>query len=252
MNPAYLLRGEVQHARYVQASHRFRHRSQAMLLRLSALGNRAGGMGWGLNRPALLTVRNQHHGDGGPLLEWLDQQLGRGGLKRSTDDEVWLWTFPAVLGYVFKPVSFWIVQPRMGGKVRAIVAEVNNTFGDRHTYLLDPGPDGYTNGDTLEADKAFYVSPFFPVKGTYRFRFFWPSQPDAPGARAVARIELWDEGVRQLSTSVGGRLSPLSQRRAALAFCQSPWQSMAIIGRIHLHALRLWRKGVTFIPRSSA
>ena len=252
MNPAYLLRGEVHHARYVQAGHRFRHRSQAVLLKLSALGERAGGYGWGLNRHALLSVRDRHHGDGGPLLQWLDQKLAGSGLSRQAGDEVWLWTFPAVLGYVFKPVSFWIVQPGQGGPVRAIVAEVNNTFGDRHTYVLNPGPDGYRNGETLRADKAFYVSPFFPVSGHYEFRFFWPDQPEAPGARAVARIELWNQDSRQLSTSVSGQLTPMTQRRAALAFCQSPWQSMAIISRIHLHALRLWRKGVTFIPRSSA
>ena len=73
-----------------------------------------------------------------------------------------------MLGYVFKPVSFWHCH-RPDGSLAAIVAEVNNTFGERHCYLLTGPTLAY--GREMVANKVFHVSPFCHVQGSYRFRF---------------------------------------------------------------------------------
>ena len=76
-----------------------------------------------------------------------------------------------MLGHVFNPVSFWLCRDA-GGALRVVIAEVTNTFGDRHSYLCyrdDREPIERT--DTLTATKIFHVSPFQPVEGGYAFRF---------------------------------------------------------------------------------
>jgi DUF1365 family protein len=89
-----------------------------------------------------------------------------------------------VLGYAFKPVSFWHCH-RLDGSLAAIVAEVNNTFGERHCYLL--AHPGLVYGQELTASKVFHVSPFCRVTGRYRFRFMRTAD------RIVARVDHDDE-----------------------------------------------------------
>ena len=87
------------------------------------------------------------------------------------DGEVRLMTLPRVLGYGFNPVSFWLCHDRDGG-LRAVVAEVNNTFGERHSYLCRHDDHRAIGaGDRIRARKAFHVSPFMAVEGQYVFRF---------------------------------------------------------------------------------
>ena len=89
--------------------------------------------------------------------------------------EIVLYCFPRMLGYVFNPVSFFVCHDA-AGTVRAVLAEVNNTFGESHCYLLAHA-DGraLVSGETMTAPKVFHVSPFFPVAGHYEFRFHFGS-----------------------------------------------------------------------------
>ena len=124
----------------------------------------------GINRAAPMAVLDRDHGDGRPLLAWIDALLADHGVT-DADGEIWLHAFPRVFGYVFNPVSFWFAH-RGDGTLRAIVAEVNNTFGERHCYLLshdDGRPLAW--GEELHARKVFHVSPFCAIEGHYRFRF---------------------------------------------------------------------------------
>ena len=111
---------------------------------------------------ACSSFHDRDHGDGRhDALAWLDEVLHGEGIA-DAGGEVWLQTYPRVLGYVFKPVSFWYCH-RGDGSLAAIVVEVNNTFGERHCYLLD-GPD-LAWGRELRARKVFHVSPFCAVAG---------------------------------------------------------------------------------------
>jgi len=227
--------------------HAFDYRAFYIQLPLRSLQHKQpSGWGWGLNRSALLCVHDRDHGDGRPLLEWAIDTLKAAAIH-DADGEIWLQTFPRMLGYVFKPVSFWFCE-RQDGSLRAVIAEVNNTFGDRHIYVLENQAHAIRNGETLCADKAFYVSPFFKVQGRYRFRFFRSAQngPD------VARIEYLDDDGALLQTSMSGISEPLTHRSAVLAWLRYPLFSIGVILRIHLQALKLWWKGAKFVPRKNA
>jgi DUF1365 family protein len=166
----------------------------------------------------------------------LDELLVREGVL-DADGEVWLHCYPRVLGFTFKPVSFWYCH-RADASLRAIVVEVNNTFGQRHCYLLDTP----RYGTELRTDKVFHVSPFCPVEGGYRFRFM----VDADRRRTVARIDYDDALGPVLQTSVSGTLEPISPAVLRRALLRYPLMTLAVVGRIHWQALRLFLKRVRF------
>jgi DUF1365 family protein len=244
--------GQVWHARVKPFAHAFRYRAFYLQLPLKSLARQAGPHGrlgswiWGMNRAALISVHDRDHGDGRPLLQWAQQRLAAVGIN-DADGEIWLQTFPRTMGYVFKPVSFWFCE-RANGELRAVIAEVNNTFGERHVYVLQSDGQAIRNGATLHADKRFYVSPFFNVHGAYRFRFF----KSAIGGRDMARIEYRDENGALLLTSMSGTSRALDARSALLAWISYPMHSISVIMRIHWQALRLWLKGAKLAPRPKA
>ncbi len=218
------------------------------------------------NRFNLMSFHDADHGDpralragdasrgGERLLAWIARILESEGIA-DANGELWLHTFPRVLGYAFKPVSFWFCH-REDEALRAIVCEINNTFGERHCYLL-AHRDGraIVSGEELIATKVFHVSPFCAVSGSYRFRFL------NTRSRAVARIEYDDayddahEGARDqspgplISTSLSGALEPVSNRALLTAFVRSPLFSFGVIARIHWQAVRLWIKRMPFFSK---
>jgi uncharacterized protein len=243
----WLGRGTVRHARLRPVHHAFAYPTWFVLLPMRAAPGSAPIAPWALarNRRAWVSFRDTDHGDGrGDCLAWLMQLLQEAGVQ-DAHGAVWLHTLPRVFGLVFKPVSFWYAL-RIDGSLAAIVAEVNNTFGERHCYVL-PAPQW---GRTQEAQKVFHVSPFNPIDGHYRFRFF-TCATHAPGAtwRTVARVDLADaEGLR-LSTSVSGALEPLTRAALRRALWAVPWLSLGVMVRIHAQALQLWRKRVPFFRK---
>jgi hypothetical protein len=205
-----------------------------------------GGGALALNRLGLIAFHDADHGDGrsqaqGGALAWLDELLQAQGIH-DAQGEVWLHTYARVLGYVFKPVSFWYCH-RADNSLAAIVAEVNNTFGERHCYVL-PSP---RYGVSITADKVFYVSPFCEVHGNYAFRFM--RTDTAEGERTVVRIDHSDEQGLLISTSVSGRLHTLTATSLRRALWSHPMHSLGVIARIHWQALQLWFKRVPLVTK---
>ena len=239
---ALIGRGQVRHRRVRPAIHAFAYRSYFLMLPMRALRREPcaalhrNGSGW-------LSFHDTDHGDGGAdSLAWLDGLLQAEGIENA-DGEVWLHCYPRVLGYAFKPVSFWYCQ-RADGELAAIVVEVNNTFGERHCYLLQGAELAY--GRALSATKVFHVSPFCKVAGRYRFRFMQADQ------RTVARIDHEDDAGLLLQTSVSGDLMPLTEASARAAFFSMPAMSLMLMARIHWQALRLALKRVPFFGKPAA
>lgn len=240
-------RGEVIHTRLRPLWRRFRYPTFFLLLPMRSL-RRHGAGALPRNRWGWVSFFDADHGDGrADALAWLDELLEREGLASACDGEAWLHCFPRVLGHSFKPVSFWYCH-RADGALVAVVAEVNNTFGERHCYLLhqaDHQPLRW--GQTLHAHKVFHVSPFCKVEGRYRFRFVLHS--DGPTPRTVVRIDHDDANGPLLNTSVSGRLEPLGAANLRRAAWAMPLLTLGVVARIHWQALRLALAGVPFFRK---
>lgn len=230
--------GMVRHHRLRPADHAFAYPTYFLLLPLRSLRS-APCAALARNTRGAISFHDRDHGDGGPdALAWIDGLLQREGIT-DAGGEVWLHCYPRVLGYAFKPVSFWYCH-RTDGSLAAIVVEVNNTFGERHCYLL-AGPQ-LAFGRELQAQKVFHVSPFCRVEGRYRFRFL---RTDLGGDRAhpprtVVRIDHDDAEGPLLITSVSGELEALTPASARRAFWRVPMMSFGVIAHIHWQAMRLW------------
>ena len=238
--------GEVRHARLRPVAHAFHYPSFFLLLPMRTL-RRQPCPALARNRFGLMAFHDRDHGDGGPdSLAWLEGLLASEGV-RDADGEIWLHCLPRVLGYAFKPVSFWYCH-RADGTLAAVVTEVNNTFGERHCYLLR-GP-GLGWGREQQAQKAFHVSPFCAVEGSYRFRFFRNDLGAAPAqARTVVRIEHDDDQGPLLITSVSGQLQPLTAACQRAVLRRMPLMTLGVVARIHWQALQLWLRRVPFFHK---
>jgi len=237
---AQLVMGHVMHDRLRPRRNRFRYPVFYLRLNLAELSGYDSIL-FGVDRRRPVSVRTADYGprDGSDLLLWARELLRSQGME--ADGEIWLQTFPRIWGYVFNPVSFWFCHDRAGALV-AVLAEVNNTFGETHFYLLAIDP---ATGEA-HCGKTMHVSPFCKVEGTYQFRFRTVSRSH------VARVDHSDaEGVL-LRTALSGRAVRLSDRALAWALARHPLQSLGIVARIHWQAFRLWLKGVPFFGKPPA
>ncbi|MDP2817365.1 MAG: DUF1365 domain-containing protein [Polaromonas sp.] len=233
--------GNVRHTRLKPARNAFAYPTYFLMLPLRSM--KANGNGaLARNRRSALSFFDSDHGDGrADCVGWLDELLHSEGI-RDAGGELWLHTYPRIFGHTFKPVSFWYCHHIDGG-LRAIVVEVNNTFGERHCYLLDRPQ----YGQELSADKVFHVSPFCTLEGRYRFRFMRIHNDGLQ--KTVARIDYDDADGPLLETSVSGTLVPVGTQSLRRALWRYPAMTFGIVARIHWQAFRLWCKRIPFVRK---
>ena len=155
-----------------------------------------------------------------------------------TADEVWLQTLPRMFGYAFNPVSFWLC--RRAGALEAVLCEVRNTFGEKHFYWIHP-EGGVAAAGWYGTNKMFHVSPFFPVEGSYKFRFQFSAEK--------FRVDIQYFGpdqVLRLATWIQGQLQPLAQQTLLAILFRYGWMTPVVSLRIHVQAFRLWLKKARF------
>jgi hypothetical protein len=231
----------VSHQRRQGPGHGFRYRVFLTLLDLDELPDLDRSLRlFGFNRPRPVTFRDGDHlaASGRGVRADLEETVKAAG-HEMPNGRVELLTHCRVLGHVFNPVSVFYCYDREE-RLTLVVAEVNNTYGDRHHYVLpvaDPSFDG-------RSKKLMHVSPFFqPDAGTYRWELSPPSK----------RVELGIDLTRGGQTVLAARLSldrrPLTDRALASALLRYPFMTVQVIGAIHFEALRLWRKGARFWSR---
>ncbi|MGH3050754.1 MAG: DUF1365 domain-containing protein, partial [Gaiellaceae bacterium] len=178
----------------------------------------------------VVSFRDSDHFDGGPS--------AKAAVLALVDDEsverVLVLTQPRVLGYVFNPVSFYWCH-RADGSLACMVAELNNTFGERLPEVLR-GPEL-----RYEQRKRLHVSPFFGLDQSYEWAF------SQPGERVWARIHVRDDdGARPLTAVLHGRRRELTNRTLARMLLRYPLLPLRVVALIHWQALRLWLKRVPF------
>jgi DUF1365 family protein len=231
-----ILDASIFHARHRPRGNAFRYSAVYMALPVSQLrSGRPSGL-FSIDRPNVFGLRMSDYGDNRvPPESWIRNVLAEWTLTEA-DGEIVLVTMPRVCGFVFNPVSFWLCFDN-SNRLRAVLAEVNNTFGERHCYLCfhdDHRP--IAPQDSLRTRKVFHVSPFIDVKGEYRFRF-----SAAPDRIAIA-IDLFDDDGLLLSTTIGGALRPFTTWRLLRALLINPLLPFKVVGLIHYQALKLWIK----------
>ncbi|SDZ03456.1 hypothetical protein SAMN05444004_105118 [Jannaschia faecimaris] len=196
------------------------------------------------NRRGFAQVRDRDHGgpaDQGRGVAWVHDVLAE-ALPSFTPGRILLLAQPRVLGHVFNPVSFWLIHDDMDDLV-AVIAEVTNTYGDRHSYLChgdDLSP--ITARTELAARKLMHVSPFQPVEGGYRFHF--DIRPD----RISIRID-YRQGNGTLVATLTGHRVPLTNTALLRAALRRPFGTRRVLTLIHWQALKLWWKGARFRSR---
>jgi DUF1365 family protein len=238
---AYVGLGQVRHTRLRPRRNAFVYPTFFLLLPMRALAQAAPALAH--NRWAPISFYDCDHGDGrgperGGALAWIEQLLHEHGIA-DADGQIWLHCYPRVWGHTFKPVSFWYCE-RADGSLRAVLAEVNNTFGERHCYLLDQPREG----QECSARKVFHVSPFCQVQGQYRFRFLRRLHGAQP--RTLVRIDYDDAAGPLLQTSVSGALQALDAASLRQALWAHPALTLLLLARIHWQALKLWFKRTSF------
>ena len=227
-----LVEGTVSHARRTPLRHRFSNRVYQWLVDLDDLPR--------LPRPlrAFSTFSAADHiGDPASTIR---QNIGTFCAAQGVDitgHRVLMLANARVLGHTFDPLSvFWALAP--DGSLTCIVAEVHNTYGERHAYLLRPDARGRTT-----VDKEFYVSPFFTVDGTYDLQF------DLTPGRVASTVILRQGGEAVFSATFRGAPRPATARRLARLVVLRPLMTHRVSAMIRVHGIWLWLRRLPIVPR---
>jgi uncharacterized protein len=238
-----LYRGTVMHQRLRPRRHRLRYRVFSLLLDLDGIDALAARL-WlfSRNRFNLFSFHDKDYGDGSgnPLRVQVERHMTKAGLEPD-GGSIRLLTMPRILGYAFNPLSVYFCH-RRSGALTAILYEVNNTFGQRHSYLMPVTNDG--QGPIVQhCPKRFYVSPFLDMNMTYTFRIV------PPGERVGIAINGRDAQGPIIVASLFGKRGALSDSGLALAFAVYPLLTLKVMIGIHWEALLIWLKGVRLRDR---
>lgn len=238
MSEGALYAGTVIHRRVRPRPHRLSYRIYSLFLDLDNVDAVAGRLRlFSHNRFNLFSFFDADYGDGSgaPLRGQVERHLRAAGLDVD-GGPIRLLTMPRVLGYAFNPLSIYFCH-RRNGSLTAVLYEVSNTFGQRHSYLIpaEPASDGLLR---QTAEKRFYVSPFMDMALTYAFRLRPPDEELSIGILAS------DGEGPVLSAIHTARRRPLTDRALAGVFLAYPLLTLKVVAGIHWEALKIWAKGV--------
>ena len=232
--------GRVMHQRLRPVRHRLDYRLFSLLVDLDELAGLDRRLRlFSLNRFNLFSLHEGDYGDGRGLRPHVERQLAAAGL--SAGGPIRLLSMPRILGHAFNPLSVYFChQP--DGALQAILYEVNNTFGERHGYLIPvDAADARSDCITQQCEKRFHVSPFLGLEMRYGFRVEPPRQDRAGLALGVSASDA--EGA-MLHAHLDARRRPLADAALLRVFVTHPLLALKVVVAIHWEALRLWIKGV--------
>ncbi len=233
-----LFRGRTVHARFGAVTHSLAYDIYQLLIDVDDVEASFKGLNWlKYNRFAPFAFYDRDHGDrsGAPLRAWVEMRLAEAGIKLD-GGAIRLLTFPRVLGFVFNPISVFFAYG-MQGELKGVVYEVNNTFGETHSYVAPASNDAIEHHS---ADKVLHVSPFFDVSGRYAFTL------RAPDDSITLVIDKYKDKIRDHVASLKARRLPFSDAALAHAFFTMPFLTIKVVAAIHFEALKLLFKGAQY------
>jgi uncharacterized protein len=233
-----LFAGRTVHERFGKVRHRLVYDIYQLLIDVDDVARAVKGLNWlTYNRFGALSFYDRDHGDrsGTPLRAWVEARLSEAGVDLE-GGAIRLLTFPRVLGFVFNPISvFFGYSPQ--GELKGVIYEVNNTFGETHSYVAPAQNDAIEHH---QAEKVFHVSPFFDVSGRYAFTLRAPQD----GLSLV--IDKYKDNERDHVATLKAHRLPLTDAALAKSFFTMPFLTLKVVAAIHFEALKLLFKGARY------
>ena len=228
-----LFKASIFHKRFFPKTNKFRYSGFYIKFSIDSLQTLKSLL-FSVNSFNLFSFYEKDHGykDGSPINKWAIDTLGKAGVT-DFDGKIFLQTFPRVLGYVFNPVSFWYCYKH--DKLTAVICEVNNTFGETHSYVIKN-----QNNNNVTLPKEFHVSPFYDIKGDYEFDF---------QKNNFVKINYYFDNKLQLITSISGENISWNDFNLFKIFVSHPFYTIFVIFFIHCQAIKLFVKKNKFFPK---
>ncbi|WP_370978567.1 DUF1365 domain-containing protein [Agaribacterium sp. ZY112] len=250
--------GHVMHHRFFPVVHRFIYRVFSVCIDLDELDALNKLRFFSVNKFNLFSFFEKDHAQKQEkLARQIRTLLSEKGYSKATV-KIKLLCYPRVLGYVFNPLSVYFCYNDKD-KLEVILYEVSNTFGSRHTYVLEANSDKeHNNIIKHSSNKLMYVSPFMPMDNRYHFRMQAPNDRVsvcirqvqlAPGNDSSEQSKS-DKNQALLHATFTGKRKQLSDRALLSAFFRYPLMSLKVMLAIHWQALKLWKKGLRLQPRT--
>ena len=240
-----LYTGVVSHVRTRPRRHALRYRVFMALVDLDELDELNGRLRlFKANRPGLMSFQEKDHGGGETvgLKSRIQAALVMAGLP--VGGPIRLLCLPRVLGFVFNPLSVYFCHGA-DGSLSAILYEVNNTFGERHAYLIAT-PDASNAVIEQGCEKRFFVSPFMGMDMTYGFKI------TPPGEDVRVVVNGFDQEGLLLNANFAGKRRELTDGAVIKAMLGHPLLTLMVVAGIHWEALKLFLKGVRLVARPPA
>lgn len=241
MSNGKLYIGSVMHRRLFPVKYKFIYRVFSLLINIDTLEQDLAPLKFlSLEKFNLFTFSKSDHGprDGSDLRDWVDCKLAEAGLLNA-GHRVELFCFPRVLGYTFNPLSLWLCYDQKN-TIKAILAQVHNTFGEQHIYLLKAKNMGPLHA---QHKKTFHVSPFIDMNAQYDFSI------DANEEQIKILIKETKENKLLLVASQIAQRRELSDACLLSVFFSIPLMTIKIITAIHWQAFKLWLRGLKFFAK---
>ncbi len=236
--------GHVVHQRLAPRRHRLRYGLFQILFDIDELPDLDRRLRWfSHNRLNVFSVFDRDHGDGraGPLRDYVEATLAAAGVD-IVGGRIELLCMPRMFGHVFNPISIYWCH-RADGGLAAMLYEVSNTFGQRHSYLIPVRPDDTGGALRQSCDKALHVSPFMDMAMTYDFAITTPGETISTSVNGRTR-----DGAPMITANFSGDRHALTDARLLRALAMYPLMTLKVVVAIHWEALKLLAKGLKLRP----
>lgn len=237
---AVLYPSSVMHSRRFPVCYRFSYRVFSFLVDVDRVGEITRNPLVSFNRLNVFSLYQRDHGarDGSAWRPWVERVLHDHGVF-FTPARIQLLCMPRIFGYGFNPLSLWFCFAS-NGDLLAVIAEVRNTFGEHHHYLLHQHGAAFDPIVTGSKPKIFHVSPFVGMQARYEFFIH------RPGDKLNILIHEYEHDELMLIASQQGTAQPFTTLALLSQFALIPFVSLKVMALIHWQALKIWLKGGKF------